>query len=119
VAYASGESIDHVIRKGRAIPLISLLLGIALYFGTWLLAGSLEWAGIVGSAIRTVILLATWVALSAGFGATIMTRGGSRDLTSDLVERLPPPDDTWQTPTPVGGVTAARRPTPVPRSYNR
>jgi hypothetical protein len=44
--------------------------------------------------------------VSAGFGAALVSRSGPR-VAAGLVEQ---PDISWQTPTPVTGVAAAKRP---------
>jgi hypothetical protein len=61
---------------------------------------------------RLVAVALTWVAASAGFGAALMARGGvhrvqARVATAEVATG-------WQTPTPIGGVVAARRPTATP-----
>lgn len=121
VAYASGDS---VLRRGSAISPASvglaLFCGLGIYVIAWLLAAALTEIAIVGMLVRAIVGLVTWVALTVGFGATILTRGGSRDIVPDVSEPVVlPEDELWQTPTPVSGVTAARRPTPAPRSYHQ
>jgi hypothetical protein len=93
-----------------------LLIGLSLYFILWVLGGAVAWLGIVGGILRFVVAIVTWVAVTAGFGATLLSRGGTRTTTQ--TPRVPPPpaeDYAWQTPTPVTGVAAARRPTPPAR----
>jgi hypothetical protein len=96
---------------------MALFMGLGLYVVAWVIAAALSDVAILGATLRAVVGLVTWVALSAGFGATILTRGGSRDAVPGIAEPMLMPDDLWQTPTPVSGVTAARRPTPAPRTY--
>ncbi|HXE59354.1 MAG TPA: hypothetical protein VN607_01560 [Gemmatimonadaceae bacterium] len=99
-----------------------LLIGLSLYFVLWMVGGLLSWAGWFGALLRLVAAMVTWVAVTVGFGATLASRGGTR-----APGRMPPPreplapipDTSWQTPTPVSGVAAARRPTPPPRSVQR
>jgi hypothetical protein len=62
---------------------------------------------------RIVAVAITWVAASAGLGAALMARGGVRRVHVH-VGRAPVSPEGWQTPTPIGGIVAARRPTPTP-----
>jgi hypothetical protein len=86
--------------------------------------------------LRTVAIGVTWVAASAGFGAALISRAGTRQpkpIDAPLPVARPEPKPggrapvpagvgateragvpAWQTPTPITGVVAARRPTPVP-----
>jgi hypothetical protein len=93
-----------------------VFVGLVFYMMLWIAAALLSWAGPAGGAMRIVALLITWVAATVGLGATIVSRGG----TADVDEPAPPVTRTaeleWQTPTPVAGVAAARRPTPAPRA---
>jgi len=46
----------------------------------------------------------------------IVTRAGTRTPAPvDQISPAPTAEHEWQTPTPVSGVAAARRPTPAPR----
>lgn len=116
VAYASGDTIAR--RRGGSAPTgVALFLGLGVYVAGWVLAAALTNVLIVGPLLRAVVGLVTWVALSVGFGATLITRGGSRDVVAEAEPPSATPDDAWQTPTPVSGVAAARRPTPAPGTY--
>ena len=97
-----------------------LLIGLSLYFALWMLGGAFSWAGVLGGLVRLLAAVVTWVAVTVGFGAVLLTRAGtrtprgpSRRLTTTTEEYA------WQTPTPVTGVAAARRPTPASRSPER
>jgi hypothetical protein len=83
----------------------------------WVAGTAFPYAGGVGVALRVIGALATWTAVSVGLGAVIMTRAGTRVSASAAAQIKPAPtaEHEWQTPTPVTGVTAARRPTPAPR----
>jgi hypothetical protein len=96
--------------KGGALR--GLVLGIVIYLGMWVVASLFQWSPIVSGVLRGVALAITWVAATAGFGAAILSRGGTR---RDVVTPEPVADEmaVWQTPTPVTGVVAARRPTPA------
>lgn len=116
VAYASGDTLAR--RRGRTAPTgLALFLGLGVYVAGWVLAAALTNVVVVGPLLRALVGLVTWVALSVGFGATLITRGGSRDVVTEAEPPSPTPDDAWQTPTPVSGVAAARRPTPAPGTY--
>jgi hypothetical protein len=118
VAFASGESLMGRLRSMRSTPAaLALFAGLAVYVLAWVVAAALTGVPVVGAALRAMVGLVTWAALTVGFGATILTRAGSRDVVPEPEEPVILPDDMWQTPTPVSGVTAARRPTPAPRSY--
>lgn len=103
-AGAAGDS-------GRKVSLRALLIGITLYTGLWLLAAAFVWNPMVGSVLRGVAMAGSWVALTLGLGATLITRAGTSPEGQAL--RAAPgqgSDASWQTPTPVTGVAAARRP---------
>jgi hypothetical protein len=115
---------DAVMRWRGAAPtdgpppvLQFLLIGLSLFLVLWVIGGALAWAGIVGGFIRFLIGVVTWAAVTVGFGATLASRGGTRASTPPTEPApLPIDDASWQTPTPVTGVAAARRPTPVSRT---
>lgn len=99
----------------RAARLRAMLVGLALYVGLWIVAAAFSWAPFAGMALRTVAVAVSWVAATIGFGATLLSRGGAR-LPRARRAASPAADEmAWQTPTPVTGVVAARRPTPAPR----
>lgn len=103
---------------GEARPMVShLISGLSLFLVLWLLGSASAYTGFVGSVLRLLAVLSTWIAATVGLGAVIITRAGTRTVAS--VPRVPPPpaeEYAWQTPTPVSGVAAARRPTPAPRA---
>jgi len=99
-------------------PLVThLIAGLSVFLVLWLLAGGAAYLGLAGSVLRLLAFLSTWIAATVGLGATILTRAGTRTAISP--PRVAPPTATeeyaWQTPTPVSGVAAARRPTPAAR----
>jgi hypothetical protein len=99
----------------RGATLRALLGGLALYLGLWLLAAAFTWSPIVGAVLRGVALAASWAAATVGLGAVILSRAGTRRAAERPAPVTPPADElVWQTPTPIGGVVAARRPTPAP-----
>jgi hypothetical protein len=92
----------------RARSLGALAVGIASFFALWLVAALLGWAPLAASVVRAAALAATWAALTLGLGAAILSRAGThRRLASGS---RPVELAAWQTPTPVTGVVAARRP---------
>lgn len=101
----------------RGQTLRSVVIGLCALVGLWILAGALGWVPFAGWALRGFAASVTWVAATAGFGAAILSRAGTRRADEEarapagVAPRLE--DLTWQTPTPVTGVAAARRPTPV------
>jgi hypothetical protein len=107
LAFSGGASLP-----GRRINLRALLTGIVLYVGLWLLAALFVSNPLVGSVLRAVALAGSWVALTLGLGATLISRAGTRrEGESRRAQPTAPASDmSWQTPTPVTGVVAARRP---------
>lgn len=106
----------HGARAERRARLRALMIGIALYLGLWLLAAAFTWSPIVGGILRGIAAVVTWVALTLGLGATILTRAGTRARAQRLATGQTAEELAWSTPTPVSGVAAARRPTPVARA---
>jgi hypothetical protein len=97
----------------RAANLRSLLIGVTVYMGLWLLAAIFTWQPVASAILRGVALAVSWVAVTVGLGAAMLSRAGTRHLLARpgaTVTRPAPDDLAWQTPTPVTGVTAARRP---------
>jgi hypothetical protein len=101
-----GLGSDRGEAKGRALR--ALLFGIVIFMGVWVLAAAFQWSPMVSGILRMIALAVTWVAATAGFGAAILSRGGThRDAaTKPLVDE----SAAWQTPTPITGVAAARKP---------
>lgn len=103
----------------RGTALRALLIGVSAYMALWLIAAAFTETAVVGSLLRGLAFAVTWVVATAGFGATILSRAGARRATAPVAIRSLPVDDfAWQTPTPVAGVAAARRPTPAPPPRN-
>jgi hypothetical protein len=99
--------------SARAANLRSLLIGVSMYMGLWLVAALFTWQPLAGAILRGVALAVSWVAVTVGLGAAMISRAGTRHLQgrAGISAARPAPDDlAWQTPTPVTGVTAARRP---------
>ena len=114
VAIVAGRAIAGRGRNpgSRAVALRSLVVGLlvlsALWFAAALLA-DIEW---VGALARLVAVALSWAAATIGLGAVVKSRAGLIRLQVETTaERTAP---SWQTPTPVVGVVAARRPAPTP-----
>lgn len=98
----------------RGANLRALFIGLVLYLGLWLLAAIFTWQPVAGAVLRGVALAVSWVAATVGLGAALLSRAGTRRLDprerAAAARRPAPADLAWQTPTPVTGVAAARRP---------
>lgn len=102
-----------VSRRGtaaqRGLHIRAMVAGLVLYALLWVLAAAFKSSPIAGAVLRGIALVATWVAVTIGLGAALLSRAGTdRRRTAPRAE----PGDllSWQTPTPVAGVAAARRP---------
>jgi hypothetical protein len=114
IARITGESVAPAASRryhARGAALRALVIGVSLYMGLWVVASAFAWAPMAETVLRGIAVAITWVATTAGLGAAVLSRGGTRRATAPAplaaVNDLP-----WQTPTPVTGVVAARRPTP-------
>lgn len=108
VARLVGGSIGSARGDERGRALRALVIGIVVFMGAWVVGAAFQWSPVLSGVIRMLALAVTWVAATAGFGAAILSRGGTnRDAAS-----APQTDESpaWQTPTPITGVAAARRP---------
>ncbi len=105
----------------RAARLSALVTGMVLISLPWLLAALLSSSPVAAAAVRTLAIGITWVAVTAGLGAALRTRGGMRSHDDPWGIRRPAPSGTplpvatpkaeWLTPTPITGVVAVKRPT--------
>ena len=122
VAHAMGETWT---RRRMALGIVIsspnsyryLLAGLAVpvtLWAAWVLFG---WVPVAGALILGAASIATWLLLTVGFGATLLSRGG---LRAGFAGRLLPPEsltDEYLWATPQFGVTAVKRPgtrTPPP-----
>lgn len=105
-------------RARRASTLRALVVGLLVLLAPWLAAALLaSWPAAEWLA-RGVALAVTWVACTAGLGAGLISRAGIRRArSSEAQHALASP--SWQTPTPVSGVAAARRPVQTPTARTR
>jgi hypothetical protein len=98
----------------RAPSLRAMGLGVGLFLGVWLVAALLGGVPLAGLFVRAAALAVTWLAVTAGFGAALLSRGGTRSARAaaaavtggDGRGGVP----VWQTPTPITGVVSGRRP---------
>ncbi|HZS58539.1 MAG TPA: polymer-forming cytoskeletal protein [Gemmatimonadaceae bacterium] len=121
---AVAETTGHAFYRKRANALTdrgarlrAVVTGISIYMGLWVLAAAAGWIPVAGALLHAVAIAVTFVALTSGFGSVVAARYDARRAARGEV-RTPDasslPGMAWQTPTPVGGVAAARRPTPPP-----
>ena len=116
MAQVTGEALMRRTQRGAGGLERVVFVGLVAYMSLWILAALLAWSGPAGGAMRIIALLLTWVAATVGFGATILSRGGTAEAPRPSIPVTRTAELEWQTPTPVVGVAAARRPTPAPRS---
>jgi hypothetical protein len=95
----------------RARTLGALALGIAVFFALWMVAALFGWAPLAASVVRAAALAATWAAMTLGLGAALLSRAGTHRRVASGAR--PVEMAAWQTPTPISGVIAARRPVPT------
>lgn len=105
VAAATREALS-----ARETAVRALLAGIVFYTGLWVAAGVLSALPVAGAVARGIAFAATWVAATAGFGAALWSRAGTRVPVRPSAQQPAPDDYAWVTPTPLTGVAAARRP---------
>jgi hypothetical protein len=115
VAHAMGESFTRRrMAQGRALSpnsyryLFTGLGGMALLWTGWIAFGWVPYAGVLVLAMATLV---TWWLATVGLGATVLSRAGMR---GEFAGRLVPPEsltDEYLWATPLGGVTAVKRPT--------
>ncbi|MEO6527301.1 MAG: hypothetical protein ABIP93_11795 [Gemmatimonadaceae bacterium] len=86
----------------------TLVVGVAIFFALWMLAAMLVWAPLAATVIRAAAVAASWAAVTLGLGAAILSRAGTHRRVAS--GSRPVQLAIWQTPTPVTGVVAARRP---------
>jgi hypothetical protein len=97
----------------RSVSLRAMFLGLVVYLGLWFVVAALTWVPAAQPVLRAVALAVTWVACTAGLGATVISRAGTQHERPRDTSFKPGSAEAlaWQTPTPVAGVAAARRPT--------
>ena len=101
-----GDAVRRLSARGSALR--GVVIGMLILLGMWIIAGALSGLPVVGALLRAVAVMVTFVAVTAGLGATILSRAGTRSVEATAAKPVEPA--VWQTPTPVTGVAAARRP---------
>ena len=101
----------HPGTSSRGQLLGAMGAGIGLFFVLWMMAALLGFAPLAASVLRAAAMAATWAAVTLGMGAAILSRAGTHRRVAGGVP--PVTLAAWQTPTPIGGVIAARRPVAV------
>jgi len=103
-----------IVRPGvRIRSLRSLIVGTVLLALPWFAVALLVNTPWAETLARIVAVALTWVAGTAGLGAAMMARGGVRRVQV-FVPAVEVSGTGWQTPTPIGGVIATRRPPAAP-----
>ncbi len=103
------SSASRATHSARTVALRGLVGGVVLYTGLWVIAAALTSIPVAGAVARGMAFAATWVAATAGFGATIWSRAGTRVPSAAMATAAPADDYVWSTPTPIAGVASARR----------
>jgi hypothetical protein len=112
MARIAGASVTRSGAAGeREGSLTAMLIGLIILMAPWFIASGLAWSPTGGLIARTVAVAITWVAATVGLGAALNSRGGVRRAPAKNA-RQAMNTASWQTPTPVAGVAAVRRPTP-------
>jgi hypothetical protein len=93
----------------RSRALRALAVGLAIFFALWMVAAALAWSPLAATVVRAAALAVTWTAMTLGLGAAILSRAGTHRKV--VAGTRPIELASWQTPTPLTGVVAARRPT--------
>ena len=93
----------------RGVNLRAMFIGLVGYLGIWLIAAALTSQPLAGGIVRIIALVVTWVAATAGLGATLLSRAGTQRPGRGGKARPAGDDLSWQTPTPVSGVAATRK----------
>jgi hypothetical protein len=125
VAEATGTAILRSHTQASLTPrgaqLRAIVTGVSIYGGLWVLTALVGAESAGGVAVRAIAVVVTTVAITVGFGAVLVWRFDVR-RANRLVNAAPgsPVDDAvWQTPTPVAGVAAARRPAPAAQTSEK
>ncbi len=113
LALVTGRALVGGPRDGasRREALRALTLGVLVLMAPWLVAAALQGTGMAALLGGIVALAIAWVAMSVGLGAALLSRAGTE--RRQHADRPQSPLQGWQTPTPIAGVAAARRPIPA------
>jgi hypothetical protein len=115
--YRRREGLDPLTERGAKLR--ALVTGIGIYGGMWVIAAIFGGLPVIGVLLHAIASAVTTIVLLVGCGAVLLSRRDARNFLTIRGPRTsapvtPSPDLLWQTPTPIGGVAAARRPTPPP-----
>jgi hypothetical protein len=99
-------------RDDRAAMIRALVPGVVLLMAPWAIASLMQGASTSALLVRTAAIGITWVAATAGLGASILSRAGT-GATRRAPTPIAPSSAGWQTPTPVAGIATARRSVPA------
>jgi hypothetical protein len=101
----------------RGASLRALTAGLGGFAVVWAVAALLGGGAAAGLLVRAAAVALTWIAVTAGFGAALRSRAGTRGERGRTAGGAARGNDdgrggvpVWQTPTPISGVVAARRP---------
>jgi len=97
----------------RGAALGGLITGLVILLTPWLAAAGMTWSSTPALVLRGIALTVTAVAVTAGLGAVFRAHKPERAMEYVPVAAHTREDLAWQTPTPVGGVVAAKRPAKV------
>lgn len=92
----------------RTRTFMAVAIGLAAFISLWVLGALTTWAPMAATVVRAAALAATWAAMTLGLGAALLSRAGTHRRIAGITR--PVELAAWQTPTPVVGVVAARRP---------
>lgn len=113
LALVTGRAILRARAAGssRADALRAVAIGVILLMVPWAIVAAISGGGTVAALVRVTAVAITWVAATSGLGAAILSRAGTGRRKPEVAS--PAQLQGWQTPTPVAGVAAARRPIPA------
>jgi hypothetical protein len=87
-----------------------LVMGLLLMLGFWAAWVTFGWVPVAGTLLKGAAIVVTWLLITAGFGAALLSRAGVREA---FTGRIVPPEaltDEYLWATPQFGVPAAKRP---------
>jgi hypothetical protein len=87
-----------------------LVMGLLLMLGFWAAWVTFGWVPVAGTLMKGAAIVVTWLLVTAGFGAALLSRAGVREA---FTGRIVPPEaltDEYLWATPQFGVPAAKRP---------
>jgi hypothetical protein len=94
----------------RAAAMRGLVVGLFALSLVWFGASLVAFIPVAGILARLIALAFTWAVATVGMGAVVTSRGGIVKFRMDTTMTEIAAAPSWQTPTPVQGVVAARRP---------